>query len=1023
MNKRKNIIWIILLALISLVLFVVNYKPGTYLVGWDVVMPELNFKANLWRNLQSVWQGYRGLGVEDGMAYAANLIHTLFTYLLSFILPNNVIRYFFHFFALFMGGVGIFLLLLKMRKRPALSFIGAVFYMLCPATIQMFFAPLEVFSVHFAALPWLVLTAINLFENKNKKNILLFFVANLLATPQGFVPTVFAAYLLVIGWLCFINLFRHGLKKISKILIIIAIIIASNSFWMLPFLHSALTQGEIIKNTKINQISSEEIYEKNRKRGDLFNILYQKGFMVDITENNLEGKLVYIMQDWNDWQNQPAIFALSTMFVLLLGTGLYKITSNLKNKKASDLEILSLTVFSTSVLFLGTNTPVLAQINAFIRNSLPLFGEAFRFPFTKFFLIYAFSYSLILIIGIQFIFDRFLKMRLYYWLFSFAVILISIPAFSGKFFYNVEKLKIPKEYFSVIDYFKSQDPKGRIMTLPQSSFWNWARYNWGYRGSGFLWYGIQQPMLERPFDPWSGFNEQYFNEVFYAIQSQMDQLFAQTVEKYNISYILLDGEIGNINKIQQKEKLLQLISNIYPSSERFDFGEITVVKLTDRLHESIKNSKIIGSEFQNENIDQAYIDNGDYRIGENWSVQYLFPSLFSNKTQVNTEYEAFYSDKEITIQPKTILIDNGKDKNIHLEALDSVERYFPAAIDIEDKILTFRPFNATLTINQTDYPIRFFEETSFNIGTSEIISISVNDSDIGFPKSNGFLLNSQLQNNITVETASGTRKLVFSPRSLPHDLRVAPTSNGENKIVFTFEQLSLSETESADNEKPNIENPCSDDIRNGLSLSDQDYDEITFESIYSTNCYNAFFYGIPQQAGTLFHLNSYNVSGEALKLYIDNPEQKSIVIETKLNGDNVEKSIIVPPTSPYFYSNYGLHIRNESQGIKKSSNVFDQKIKAFYFPYNWLKTIKLTSDNSSSEVYYLDQAFNPGWIAISNGKVLPHVKINNWANGWVLNGQTGDVKIVFWPQYLEYAGFTLLVITFLRILLIKEKHE
>ena len=81
--------------------------------------------------------------------------------------------------------------------------------------------------------------------------------------------------------------------------------------------------------------------------------------------------------------------------------------------------------------------------------------------------------------------------------------------------------------------------------------------------------------------------------------------------------------------------------------------------------------------------------------------------------------------------------------------------------------------------------------------------------------------------------------------------------------------------------------------------------------------------------------------------------------------------------------------------------------------------VELEQVNNDS-IIYLSQSYNPGWIAFTNGKILDHVLVNDWANGWKIDGQTSKVTIIFWPQYLEFLGFALLAITFLSILLIKE---
>jgi len=75
-------------------------------------------------------------------------------------------------------------------------------------------------------------------------------------------------------------------------------------------------------------------------------------------------------------------------------------------------------------------------------------------------------------------------------------------------------------------------------------------------------------------------------------------------------------------------------------------------------------------------------------------------------------------------------------------------------------------------------------------------------------------------------------------------------------------------------------------------------------------------------------------------------------------------------------------------------------------------TQKTTANNSN--LLALSQSYDPGWIAWSGGKMLPHVKVDNWKNGWTIEpGDTGTIYIIFWPQVLEFIGFLLLPIPFL----------
>ena len=102
---------IALIILLEGILFGANYIPGTWLAGWDNVMPEFDFKANIIRNFVGVWQEHRGLGLLDGMSHSANTLHTLLLWILSLVLPRELLRYTFIFGMHLLGGVGMFFLI------------------------------------------------------------------------------------------------------------------------------------------------------------------------------------------------------------------------------------------------------------------------------------------------------------------------------------------------------------------------------------------------------------------------------------------------------------------------------------------------------------------------------------------------------------------------------------------------------------------------------------------------------------------------------------------------------------------------------------------------------------------------------------------------------------------------------------------------------------------------------------------------------------------------------------------------
>src|SRR5258708_1285209 len=102
---------IVALIIVVLVLAITNYKSGTYLMGWDNFQTDLNPLLGVKRSLFSVWEDFQSFGLVAGMAHAADFVHTMSILLLSYILPQPLIRYTFMFLMILAGGCGMYQLL------------------------------------------------------------------------------------------------------------------------------------------------------------------------------------------------------------------------------------------------------------------------------------------------------------------------------------------------------------------------------------------------------------------------------------------------------------------------------------------------------------------------------------------------------------------------------------------------------------------------------------------------------------------------------------------------------------------------------------------------------------------------------------------------------------------------------------------------------------------------------------------------------------------------------------------------
>lgn len=160
--------------------------------------------------------------------------------------------------------------------------------------------------------------------------------------------------------------------------------------------------------------------------------------------------------------------------------------------------------------------------------------------------------------------------------------------------------------------------------------------------------------------------------------------------------------------------------------------------------------------------------------------------------------------------------------------------------------------------------------------------------------------------------------------------------------------------------------------------------------------------------------------------------------------------------SPHFQygTGYAFNFQNRSYANISSKNELDS-LSTYLMPYDIVKQLTLIKQDypinhsasinslSSKKMAYfsylisivqpsnntnhliLNQAYHEGWsaYAVTNDSLLTtsfpflfgkklqdHVLVNNWANGWKLNSNDFQIVIFFWPQYLEFAGFGLLIL-------------
>jgi len=966
----------VILALIVSLIAILNYRSGTWLTGWDNLHPEFNFFLNTKRSIFAAWQEYQGLGLLGGMGHASDLPRQLFLWLVSFILPTHFIRYFCHFLMLLIGVLGIYFLLKKIifvrfdkRQKETASIIGGFFYLFNLATLQMFYVPFEPYSIHFAFLPWLFLINLNFLNRGDKKSLVFLLLVNILAIPQGYVATYFLIYFICLS---IVFLFYFLLKKrvIKKVLVAYFVLFCVNAFWLLPNLYFVASDVEVNLSAKINQMSTENNFLFNKKYGNLASTAILKGFWFDNVEIDKRGEMNYQMGKWATYLQNPLILGIGYLLFILSVGGVF-----LAYKRGIRLALIFAPVFLFAFIVLSTDTLVFSVItNLFYK--IPLFFQIFRFPYTKFAIIIAFCLSIfysITFLSLSTFFKKFVPKMVILTIFILLPLIFLFPTFQGNLFNSKNRTKIPEEYFQVFTFFQNQDKNTRIANFPQYTYWGWYFYRWGYHGSGFLWYGIEQPIIDRAFDPWSNKNENYYWELSQAIYSKNKDLFEKVLEKYQINWLLLDNNM--INPSSPKALFTDELEEMFSESEKVtlsqEFGEIDIYQIN--LETPIKNFVFlaenlsqIGPEYQWSNDDQAFFENNHYLSQEN-EIFYPFRSLFTGRRQEDLEFnleeheDFFLFKQELPFFPKNdeLIIPEQEEKElaqVDPEDLAKIE-YLDSEVLIEKNILIVKVPKVKGYYSAAIEPFAQIDLSSpknchqFSQGQLENKIIKEND---------------QLWLNLSALDANNCSASFWLP-NLTHRYAYLITLKSQYKqgksLVFWLENLTNKRAD-IETQLPKKEESTSFFIQPPMSPDGLGY-SLHFDNI------------------SIGRVSTENNLGRITV----NPIPYKLLTGIKLIKTLPENQKLISPQSVE-------HPNSSLYQIKRNSN--------------------------AEQILILSQAYHSGWQAyetkentpqlltpLLGNKIDTHVLVNNWENGWFIENEQ-EIAIVFLPQYLEYLGFLIL---------------
>lgn len=919
-----------------------NYIPGTYLSGWDTLHPEFNLSLYFKRALFGTWMEHQGVGAVASQAHIAELPRLLIVYALDLFLPQNLVRYSFFFLCLALGGLGLYFLakyfldLKKLKYAKEASFLAAVFYILNLTTVQQFYVPLEMFAVHFALLPWLFYLGSKYFED-GKRNILMWFaIVSIFSGSMSHTPTLYYVYFVALCLYIFVSfLLKIGKVSLKRGILLVLVSLFLNLYWILPNLYFVAKHSKEVTSSKINTIFSDEAFLQGQSFGDLKNLSLQKNFLFNWREFNSDKNSFVDLMD--EWQAHLETRNVETLGYIMFGFAIFGIIISILRKSKYTFAFIPLLLIS--VFFWINENGVFAEAFRHLRE-VGILREALRFPFTKFSILLTVTLSVFLAFSSQLILQVLGKIKLSYLFvagFLLANIYFMLPAFQGNLISPSMKVRVPQEYFQMFKWFEGQDANARVAKFPLQTFWNWGFYSWGYQGGGFTWFGIPQPTLDREFDRWNASNESFYNEAAFALYANDSEAFKKVVEKYSVSYLLLDESIINAGGSADSLFLPQikkiLVENYFKESAKFGFLTIYETNLPQKAN------------------------------------------VFAPRSFTEINGEATYSQVDQIYSKYNLYIQN-----------DSATAYPFSNLDPRLGISIYESNGQLVFENKK-------ENAKVYLPTTDVLNED-------FSKKRGFALpyNCDLKKIGTVGKESEADRVVY-------------TANG-----------------------------------GGVSCDYYDYTSTT-----------------SQNQSYVLRIVGENLRGRSLKIYLYNPETKKMDLEELMPNGEFDQYFVVLPKNGND-TGYSLNIETRSYGRIASENIL-KGIEFYPFDYNLLQSIykgnrnpeifgnglvinevKSTGDAFKAQVktgegknlLVLGQGYEEGWVAmpmrnfqfsILNFQLpdfknkLEHVKVNSWENGWVVPERFQNIIVVFWPQYLEWGGFGLLVVMFLSVLVWPKKES
>lgn len=1065
---------------------------GEWLMGYDNLLPEFNLPLWWERNYYSIWQDYRGLGAMNTVAEGTELTRLPIVWLIKTILGERWVRFAWSALTLYLGSVGAYLLtheLLKLsyswgKKKisPLLlqtaSLLASLWALWCPATVQLFYTPLESFSSWFGFLPLILWRLVHYLRTATIGNLWWFTLICLLSSSAFHLQTLFVVLALTI--LSLMIAFSFSPQRTCyyrRFLLLLFTLCLSQAFWLLPMAVTTLSAGNDFTLTKQNLITTPQVQEMNYSRGNLANLALLHGYWFDYREYRPQDHSYtpYLGQWQQHWQaplSQSSGYLLFIISILGLLSGSFL-------AKRREFALLAVVIAVVGLLMLTAGKGIILGLPFRLLAKLPLLSDIFRVAFTKWSTVAALglglglAHAFIALAICQQKFSRHYRLGCSLVGMSIIGLLLvrSYPIFTGQLFGWQVKVAFPERYFNLAKTMQAQNHAGTTIYLPQPNYWGWLFYDWGYRGSGFMWQLIPQPLLDRNFDAWSLLNQTAYQQFNLAIQKNQASELVNLINKYQLQYAIVDGslmEAGEQNAQKRQEQNAQLIALLKQTGAKLIWSEDNLSAW--QLASAVPSQSLgINNNYQTLLADSPevvqdflYQQVGDYLANEDATEGSWFPfagkasevldNVVCNQDACSLSAVANLANHQLII-PRYQLGENltiNGTAYLHKNQQLTIEFYSPGQIHLGERTYPLPNLKtlhlAELAVASNGAYLDFGDQTPYLIRPETNLDFTLNLKVGQILNLKTFPANLATASATNIKVNKNQVKTFTYPESIWAEFlkeQTIPLSGGELKVSWRAPVYTLN-TSRAQGQSCDVSRrgQASKKVRNNHSYY--------HTSGYGSWCESYYLANLAAQNDYLLKVANLNLAGQPLRFRLVDENSGQTILTHKLTADKKQYFYLpagVATTKQksqqrFFYltaQSYGQESINELQELSLiyyplqtlsrlkvvpaaallssdtgSASLTKLRVKHRYDYRAWLN---LTSQIDRSPLLVLARSYHPFWVAKyrpqgGSWQTLPHYRFNSWANAWLLptaaNNQ-GEIKVIFYPQLLVPIGWLLLL--------------